>query len=113
MNLHLVFLFLVLLATGAHAQSPLRVFLRCGPKTHGPGQHDGPQFLKDWTALLTERGCKVDGAIGFPSAAQLEATDVMVMYTAEGGTINSGDRANLDKFLKRGGGLVVLHDSVC
>ena len=25
--------------------APLRVFLRAGPKTHGPGQHDHPRFL--------------------------------------------------------------------
>ncbi len=97
----------------ARAAEPLRVFLRCGPKTHGPGQHDGPRFLKEWTPLLTGRGCKVDGAIGFPTAEQLEKTDVMVMYAAEGGDIKPPDRANLDKFLKRGGGLVLLHDSVC
>ena len=95
------------------AAEPLRVFLRCGPKTHGPGQHDGPTFLKDWTKLLTERGCKVDGAIGFPTGAQLDQSDVMVMYTAEGGAIKPEDREHLERFLKRGGGLVVIHDSVC
>ena len=98
------------------AESPLRIFLRVGKKTHGPagnGQHDGPTFLKDWKPLLTERGAKVDGAIAFPTAGQLENTDVLVMYTEEGGTIKAEDRANLDKFLKRGGGIVAIHDSVC
>src|SRR2546428_3603910 len=102
------------IATGLGQQDkPLRVFLRAGPKTHGPGQHDGPSWLRDWKPLLTERGAKVDGAIGFPTAAQLENTDVFVLYSAEGGTIKPEDRANLDAFLKRGGGIVALHDSVC
>ena len=41
--------------------TPLRIFIRGGVKTHGPGEHDHPAFLKDWTVLLKERGCTVDG----------------------------------------------------
>ncbi|HEY2952633.1 MAG TPA: PVC-type heme-binding CxxCH protein, partial [Verrucomicrobiae bacterium] len=111
-----LFLALSLLALAAStfaAEQPLRVFLRCGPKTHGPGEHDGPSFLRDWKPLLNQRGAVCDGAIGFPSAEQLDKTDVIVMYAAEAGTVSADDRANLDKFLKRGGGLVVMHDSVC
>src|SRR5881296_3677015 len=95
------------------AAEPVHVFLRCGPKTHGPGEHDGPLFLTNWSRLLTDRGAKVDGAVGFPDAAQLDATDVMVMYCAEGGAIHGEERERLEQFLKRGGGLVVIHDSVC
>ncbi len=116
MKSYLVFLlsclFLLPVVRGDDSK-PLRIFIRAGEKTHGPGQHDGPTFLKDWTKLLTERGAKVAGKIGFPTGAELEATDVMVMYAAEAGTIAAGDRTNLDAFLKRGGGLVVIHDSVC
>ncbi|MEK7686139.1 MAG: PVC-type heme-binding CxxCH protein [Verrucomicrobiota bacterium] len=97
----------------AQENKPLRIFLRAGPKTHGPGQHDGPRWLAEWKPLLSERGATVDGAIGFPTAVQLEQMDVLVMYSAEGGTIQPDDRANLDQFLKRGGGLVAIHDSVC
>ncbi|MEY2411281.1 MAG: hypothetical protein QOF48_3951, partial [Verrucomicrobiota bacterium] len=100
-------------AWSAAVPEPLRVFLRCGPKTHGPGEHDGPTFLTNWTRLLTERGVVTSGAIAFPNAAELEACDVLVMYSAEGGAIPPADRANLEAFLKRGGGIVVLHDSVC
>jgi hypothetical protein len=35
---------------------PLRVFIRSGPKTHGPGAHDYPRFLEEWVSLLNERG---------------------------------------------------------
>jgi uncharacterized protein len=108
-------LLLALSVTLAAAQDskPLRIFIRGNTKTHGPGQHDHPRFLKEWTELLNERGAKATGKIGFPSAAELEQTDVLVFYSQEGGTIATEDRANLDKFLKRGGGIVAIHDSVC
>jgi type 1 glutamine amidotransferase len=93
----------------------LRIFLRSGPKTHGPatnGQHDGPTFLKEWLPLLQSRGAKVEGALTFPTPEQLDNTDVMVMFCANGGYIEGDQRASLEKFLKRGGGIVALHDSV-
>ena len=52
----------------AAAAEPLRVFIRAGIKTHGPGQHDHPRFLGEWTKLLTERGAKVEGCPGWSSA---------------------------------------------
>src|ERR1044072_3761327 len=104
-----VALWLVTCVSLLAAEQPLRVFIRAGRKTHGPvgnGQHDGPTFLKEWTQLLKERGAIVSGKIGFPTAEELENTDVIVFYTEEGGRIKPDDRANLDKFLKRGGGIV-------
>src|SRR5579859_931384 len=74
--------------------NPLRIFIRAGPKTHGPGQHDGPRFLKEWKELLTQRGAKVDGALTFPTAAQLEASDLLVIYAADGGDIVGEQRTN-------------------
>jgi len=94
---------------------PLRVFLRGGPKTHGPadnGQHDGPTFVKEWKPLLESRGAKVDASLQFPTAAQLENTDVLVMFCANGGYIEGEQRAYFEKFLERGGGVVALHDAV-
>jgi len=35
---------------------PVRIFIYAGLKTHGEGQHDYPQFLADWSKLLTARG---------------------------------------------------------
>lgn len=98
------------------ADSPLRVFIRGGAKTHGPkenGLHDHPRFLGEFTQLLTERGATVDGAMKFPTGEQLERTDVLVMFAAEAGSIAGTDRENLEKFLTRGGGMVCLHDAVC
>ncbi len=108
-----IFVFALGSSGKAADKKSLRIFIRAGEKTHGPGQHDHPQFLKDWTVLLKERGATVDGAMTFPSATQLENTDVLVVFAAEGGTIQGEDRLNLEKFLKRGGGIVVLHDGVC
>src|SRR5206468_1854813 len=84
-----------------------------GVKTHGPGQHDHPKFLAEYTKLLQARGMKADSAMTFPTGAQLEATDVLVLYAQDGGNIGPADRENLEKFLKRGGGIVVIHDAVC
>src|SRR5262245_36876376 len=97
--------------SGASArQVPLRVFIRSGPKTHGPGAHDYPRFLKEWVALLDQRGAKAAGAEAFPTRAQLAQTDVLVLHAQDAGTIaNAVDRTNLRDFLARGGGLVVIH----
>jgi putative membrane-bound dehydrogenase-like protein len=92
---------------------PLRIYLRAGPKTHGPGEHDHPLFLEEWSELLAERGAKVEGSLHFPSAEELARTDVLVLYAAEGGTLDPGQRADLDTYLARGGGIVALHDAVC
>ncbi len=99
----------------AQQPAPLRIFLRGGPKTHGPagnGLHDHEVWVKEWTPLLTSRGAKVDGGLQFPTAAQLDAADVLVMFAANAGTILGEQRSNLEKFLKRGGGIVVIHDAL-
>jgi len=48
-------------------QDPLRVFIRSGPKSHGPGAHDYPRFLKEWVPLLNARGARATGAEAFPT----------------------------------------------
>src|SRR5262245_66567115 len=100
-------------ATGAQVPAPLRVCLRAGPKTHGEGEHDHPRFLAEWTQLLRERGCTVQGSLEFPSAETLATSDVLVIYAADGAAIHGEERERLMSFLGRGGGLVVLHDGVC
>ncbi len=91
------------------AEPPLRVFIRSGPKTHGPGAHDHPRFLAEWTALLNARGAIATGGNSFPTAEQLAATDVLILHAPEAGNIDVADRAHLNTFLARGGGLVVIH----
>src|SRR5438046_1545417 len=96
----------------AQPNKPIRVFIRAGVKTHGLGQHDHPRFLRDWVPLLKERGIQADGAMNFPTAQQLENTDVLVIFAADGMKVTGDERANFEKFLQRGGGLVVIHDGV-
>src|SRR5438477_1219801 len=100
-----------LLAASLHAE-PLRVFIRAGVKTHGPNQHDHPHFLEVWTKLLSDRGMKVDGSMDFPAPSQLSQTDVLIIYAQDGMKIVGEQRASFEKFLQRGGGLVVIHDGV-
>jgi type 1 glutamine amidotransferase len=99
--------------TTAQAPAPLRIYIRSGLKTHGAGQHDYPQYLADWSKVLTERGAVVDGSLHFPTAAELATTDVMVMYKGDAGGMTAEEKATLEAFLKRGGGLVSLHDTLC
>ncbi len=96
----------------ANAAEPLRVFIRSGAKTHGPGQHDHPRFLREWTQMLNERGLKAEGANEFPEAAQLEKTDVLIIHAPDGMKIVGEDREACEKFLARGGGIVVIHAGV-
>jgi type 1 glutamine amidotransferase len=91
----------------------LRVFLWTGLKTHSPGQHDYPQFLADWSKLLTERGAVVNGALHPPARENLEKSDVVVIYRGDVGFLTEGDKAALEAFVRRGGGLVSLHDALC
>jgi hypothetical protein len=91
----------------------MRIFLWSGIKSHGVGQHDYPQFLADWSVILTERGAVVDGALHSPSSADLEHTDVVVIYKGDAGYLSDTQKATLEAYVKRGGGLVVLHDSAC
>ena len=110
----LLALVLLLGGTAAWGETgkPLRVFIRAGVKTHGPGQHDSPRFLKEWTDLLNQRGAQAEGAMNFPTAEQLAQADVLVMYAANAGDILPEQRGYLGEFLKRGGGMVVIHDAI-
>jgi type 1 glutamine amidotransferase len=91
----------------------MRVFIWAGLKTHGEGLHDYPQFLADWSKLLTERGAVVNGALHGPRAADLEQSDVVVIYKGDAGYLTDTEKATLDAYVKRGGGLVTLHDALC
>ncbi len=121
----IVLLLLAVIVGGAEPASPslpripgqnpngMRIYIRAGLKTHGPGKHDYPQFLADWSKLLTERGAVVDGSFHAPTAAELERADVIVIYKGDAGYMTDREKTDLENFIKRGGGLVVLHDSLC
>lgn len=91
----------------------MHVFIWAGLKSHFPGQHDYPQFLADWSKLLTEHGAVVDGALHPPSSADLEHTDVVVIYKGDAGYPIEKEKDAIEAYVKRGGGFVDLHDSLC
>jgi uncharacterized protein len=108
----LIFSLLLLAVASSVAAEPLRVFIRAGAKTHGPNQHDHPRFLKEWTELLRERGVTARGGMEFPTQAQLEVTDVLVIHAPDGMKVTGAERDRFEAFLRRGGGLVVIHAGV-
>ena len=91
----------------------MHIYIWAGLKSHLPGQHDYPQFLADWSKLLTEHGAVVDGALHEPSSAELEHTDVVVIYKGDAGYVIDRERPAIEAFVQRGGGLVDFHDSLC
>src|SRR5688500_11398326 len=92
---------------------PIHVYIRTGLKTHGEGAHDYPQFIADWSKLLTDKGALVDGSFHFPSAQELANTDVMVMYKGDAGYMTASEKQVMEDYLKRGGGLISIHDTLC
>ena len=91
------------------AAEPLRIFIRSGPKSHGPGDHDYPAFLRDWVPLLNAAGAKASGGQTFPTAEQLAETDVLIIHRQVGGDFKPEEKALVDAYAKRGGGFVVIH----
>ena len=91
----------------------IHIYIWAGLKSHGEGQHDYPQFLADWSKVLTAHGAVVDGALHAPTSADLEHTDVVVIYKGDAAYLSDSEKAALEAYVKRGGGLVSLHDSLC
>jgi len=91
----------------------MHIFLFGGLKSHGPGAPDYPYWLDSWSKLLTAHGAVVDGAFSFPSEQQLAAADVVIIYKGDAGYMTPEQRARLQAYVKRGGGLVTFHDSLC
>ncbi len=91
----------------------MRIYLRAGLKSHGPGKHDYPQFLADWSKILTDHGAVVDGSLHSPSGPELENIDVVVIYKGDAGYLTEREKTDLETFVRRGGGLVSLHDALC
>src|SRR5258708_17846140 len=106
-------------ASAARAEAPrpwdqnpdgMHVYIWTGLKSHSPGQHDYPQFLADWSKILTEHGAIVDGALHAPRAADLENADVVIIYKGDAGYLNDEEKAALEANIKHGAGLVSILD---
>lgn len=91
----------------------MHVYIWSGLKSHSTGQHDYPQFFADWSKILTDHGAVVDGAMHTPTAAELENVDVLVIYKGDAGYLTESQKSVLNAYVKRGGGFVNLHDTLC
>ena len=91
----------------------MHVYIRGGLKSHGDGEHDYPQFMADFSKTLTAHGAVVDGSFHFPTPDELKGVDVIVMYKGDTGYMTPVEKANLEAFVRRGGGIVTLHDAMC
>ena len=92
----------------AQKEKPLRVFIRADENTQSIADPDHPKFLQDWTRLLNERGAMATGAFRFPSREELDRTDVLIIKAADGDSLGLEDRKNMERFVRRGGGIVAL-----
>lgn len=90
---------------------PLQVLLVAGPKDHDKGEHDYPAWQKAWAPLLAAvKDVKVDTAWKWPKPEQFQTNDVVIFY--QHGDWDEKRAADIDAFLKRGGGLVYIHWAV-
>jgi hypothetical protein len=91
--------------------APLHILLVTGPKDHGPGEHDYPAWQRVWAELLGgAAGVTVSKASPWPTAEQWKAADIVVLY--QQGTWDERRAGDVDTFLARGGGLVLIHYAV-
>lgn len=87
---------------------PLRILLVAGPKDHGPGQHDYPAWQKAWAPLVAKLpAVTVDTAFPWPQPEQFAAADLAVFYLHN--KWDAAQLAELEKFQRRGGGVVTIH----
>ncbi|MHB8862873.1 MAG: ThuA domain-containing protein [Pirellulaceae bacterium] len=116
------------------ASRPLTIVLLADTKDHGPGEHDYPRWQARWALLLggesasTEKAANLDGADlvdpalaagaqnvrvltaqAWPSADQWEKADLVVAFCYM--AWNEQRIAEVQKFLKQGGGLVLIHSA--
>jgi type 1 glutamine amidotransferase len=91
----------------------MHIYLWSGLKSHGEGQHDYPQLLADFSKLLTDHGAVVEGGFHPPTADELSRAEVVIIYKGDAGYMTPQQHQNLTDYVKRGGGLVNFHDSLC
>jgi type 1 glutamine amidotransferase len=88
-----------------------RIVLVATVKDHGPGEHDYPAWQKDWLKLLGQaQGVSVSNAWKWPAPQQFDHADVLVFYYWNHDWTSDAYK-QLDAFLARGGGVVLLHSS--
>lgn len=89
----------------------LNIVLVAGPKDHGPGEHDYPEWQRRYSELLaTAPAVRVSMAWEWPQKGHWDLADVMVFYFWNHDW-NEERYKQLDSFLAKGRGVVVLHSA--
>ena len=89
----------------------LHIVLLAGPKDHGPGEHDYPAWQKAWARLLAgTKQTRVTLAWDKLGEQDLKSADVIVIFKHFAWPKESNP--DVEAFLERGGGLVLLHFAV-
>jgi type 1 glutamine amidotransferase len=93
------------------AGRPVHVVLVAGPKDHGPGEHDYPAWQKAWQKLLSQAPrTRVTTAWEKPGDDDFKSADVLVFFKHKAWPREVNEQ--IDAFLARGGGIVLLHFAV-
>lgn len=89
----------------------LSLVLVSSKQDHGPGEHDYPAWQKKWNPLLASAaGIQTSDAWQWPSPDHFRSANVIVFYFWNHDW--SAERlAQLDEYLARGGGIVLLHSA--
>ena len=96
---------------GEKKKGLLPILLTAGAKDHGPQEHDYPAWQKVWTRLMAMApSVEVDTAWEWPKKEQLEKAKLLVLF--QRGDWNGQRQQDMDAFLQRGGGVVLLHWAV-
>jgi type 1 glutamine amidotransferase len=93
------------------ATKPLRICLVASKQDHGPGEHDYPAWQTNWTKLLGKApAVTVTTAWKWPETF-MDLDAVVFYFWNHAWHTNQTHYAQLDDFLARGGGVVVLHSA--
>lgn len=91
----------------------LRLILVASKQDHGPDQHDYPRWQTNWASLLHDPTHRIEAhtAWEWPTSEQLESADVLIFYFWNHDW-SPARLDQIDRFLARGGGLVLMHAAV-
>src|SRR4051812_1209988 len=87
----------------------VRVFIRTGEKSQAEAP-DFKSFVAQWEGILRQRGGEVAAGSKLPD--KLAKYDAVILYTGEQDKLSAEEKAALEGFTKKGGGLVLLHQAI-
>src|SRR5262245_12929192 len=95
------------------ATRDMRIVLVASKQDHGPGQHDYPLWQTNWANLLKERDARavVRTAWEWPGNVQFDSATVLMFYFWNHDW-SPARLAQIDNFLERRGGIVLIHAAV-